>query len=87
MRKFYLVFLVVLSSCLSKEVAPPEAILPLPSQVQLDWQEKELFAFIHFTVNTFTSKEWGYGDEHPDIFNPVDFDPSKKQQLLVLNEF
>ncbi|MBM6385392.1 MAG: alpha-L-fucosidase [Paenibacillus sp.] len=41
-----------------------------PSKRQLEWQEMEFYAFIHFTVNTFTDREWGTGEESPAIFHP-----------------
>jgi alpha-L-fucosidase len=69
----YIGIIAVFVSC-SKEVVPPQAILPVPNEHQLAWHELEQYAFIHFTTNTFTGKEWGYGDEQPAIFNPTDFD-------------
>lgn len=44
-------------------------IIPSPRQKKL--QDMEFYAFVHFTVNTFTDKEWGDGTEDPAIFNPV----------------
>ncbi len=45
-----------------------------PSPQQLAWQELEFIAFIHYTVNAFTDKEWGDGTEDPAIFNPTELD-------------
>ena len=47
---------------------------PLPSEAQLAWQEMEYNMFCHFGPNTFTGREWGLGDEDPDIFNPTNLD-------------
>ena len=45
-----------------------------PSPQQLAWQDLEFIAFIHYTVNAFTDKEWGDGTEDPAIFNPTQLD-------------
>jgi alpha-L-fucosidase len=68
----FLVLFISLTSC--SQVTPPEPFGPVPSERQLAWHEMEYYMFVHFTVNTFTDKEWGYGDEKESVFNPSELD-------------
>lgn len=55
---------------LSQAVLPPLPVLPLPNARQLKWQQREMIMFAHFGMNTFTDREWGDGQEDPQLFNP-----------------
>ncbi|MDG1023786.1 MAG: alpha-L-fucosidase [Flavobacteriaceae bacterium] len=66
-------FTLFIASCV-KEIKPVAPVEPLPNVYQLAWQELEYYGFIHFNMNTFTNKEWGYGDEKPSQFNPTELD-------------
>ncbi len=67
------VILIIFLAC-SDSIPPPQPYGALPTARLLAWHEMEFYGFLHFTTNTFTDKEWGYGDESPDIFNPTEFD-------------
>jgi len=53
---------------------PPRPFGPVPTERQLKWHALEFYGFLHFGVNTFTDKEWGYGDEDESIFSPAALD-------------
>ncbi len=53
---------------------PPRPVLPIPTARQLEWQRGELAMFLHFGVNTYTGREWGTGQEDPDVFSPRNLD-------------
>lgn len=72
-----------LLSCSSEKVLPPEPIFPVPEPKQVEWQQMETYAFIHFGLNTFNDREWGYGDTDPKTFNPTNLDCEQWAQTLV----
>ena len=47
---------------------------PAPNARHMEWYRRGRTAFLHFTVNTFTDREWGDGTEDPAIFNPTELD-------------
>lgn len=54
--------------------APPQPCGPVPTENQWRWQQMEYYAFLHFSINTFTDQEWGSGGDDPKIFNPDSLD-------------
>ncbi|HVW07972.1 MAG TPA: alpha-L-fucosidase [Bryobacteraceae bacterium] len=77
-----------LSAAAAASAAPlfagrPAPFGALPSERQLAWHKLETTAFLHFSLNTFTDKEWGYGDEDPNLFQPAKFDPDAIVEALA----
>ncbi len=68
----FLTICVFISSCTKTESPAPYG--PVPSENQLRWQEMEYYAFVHFSLNTFTDQSWGFGDEDINLFNPTELD-------------
>jgi alpha-L-fucosidase len=49
----------------------------IPSERQVRWHEIEVFSLIHYGLNTYTDREWGYGEEDPALFNPANLDANQ----------
>lgn len=61
----------------------PAPVHPVPHPRQLKWQETEFYAFFHYGMNTYTGKEWGFGNENVNTFAPTAM-PNPKQWLEVV---
>ena len=84
-RSIVFLLTIVFSSAVfsqSKKTAFPKPLLPLPSAAQLAWHKMETNAFVHFTTNTFTGREWGNGDEKETVFNPTAVDAGQWAKTL-----
>jgi alpha-L-fucosidase len=56
------------------QVKAPAPFGPVPTENQMRWQEMEYYAFVHFSLNTYTDQSWGYGNEDVKLFNPEKLD-------------
>lgn len=51
--------------------------LPAPSTATQHFLDLEVVAIVHFGLNTYADKEWGYGDTPANIFNPTKLDANQ----------
>ncbi len=79
---YLILLLTVLWTGCSPQPPDPPPVHPIPSGRQLEWHTWEYYGFIHFGINTFTGKEWGYGDESPALFNPGNLDADRVVRLF-----
>jgi alpha-L-fucosidase len=59
---------------LFSQVGNPLSRGPVPTENQWRWQQMEYYAFVHFSLNTYTDQSWGYGNEDVRLFNPQNLD-------------
>ena len=61
----------LVNQTLSNPTNEPKEVVPVPSERQMKRQETEFYAFFHYGMNTYTGKEWGFGNENVNTFAPT----------------
>lgn len=86
MKRIYLFATILMAILVSAcdNVQPPAPVQPVPTEAQIQWNEMERNAFIHFGLNTFNDMEWGYGDSPAATFDPKELDA--EQWCKVIKE-
>jgi len=73
MTKYFFcgIILLIFSTGISfAQTKAPAPFGPVPTENQLRWQDMEYYAFVHFSLNTYTDQSWGFGNEDVKLFNP-----------------
>lgn len=76
------VFVANLACSVLESAEPPKPYGATPTAAQVRHAAREFYAFCHFTVNTFTDREWGDGAEKPETFNPTAFDADQMVRAI-----
>jgi len=74
--KYFLcgIILSVFSTGINSQTKAPVACGPVPTENQMRLQKMESYAFVHFSLNTYTDQSWGFGNEDVKLFNPKESD-------------
>jgi alpha-L-fucosidase len=60
----------------------PTPVGPVPNARQIEWYHREIIAFFHFGMNTFTGDNEGDGTAKPERFNPTALDCNQWTSVL-----
>lgn len=66
----------VIFAVLSAAVAIGRAV-PKPSEAQIKYLETEVMGIVHYGLNTYADREWGFGDTPTSAFAPTRLDPEQ----------
>jgi len=77
------IVMICMSTSLSSHAqTAPVPFGPLPNARQIEWYHREIIAFFHFGMNTFTNVNEGDGTASPKLFNPTALDCNQWTSVL-----
>ena len=74
---FTLLCIAMLASCISTKMDQTQQYDVLTTDLHLAWHKIEKYNMIEFNQNNALDIHWGWGNESPELVNPVDFDAEK----------